>query len=177
MLIEKRRIFSVFLSSTGSDLDGERQAIYEALNRMQDCKCVRMEDFAAQPVPADVVCKNEVQLSDIFVGLVAFRHGALIDPGDMTSPSYTELEYDSALEAKLPILMHIAPDTFKEPHHARQNDEFLDKQLAFRDRIQAMPCTPEAWRDKELLAMFVVLAVRQQIDHLKGIKTPPQSAP
>lgn len=163
--INKRRIVSVFLSSTGSDLIAERDAVYDAINRMPECKCIRMEDFVADPRPAHVVCESEVQQSDLFVGLVAFRYGSVINPDDPESLSYTEIEYNAAEAVDLPILMHIAPVSFKEAIHARQDDKFFERQLKFREIIQrkTMACPPNAWEETMILAMFVVEAVRKQM--------------
>jgi hypothetical protein len=38
----------VFLSSTGRDLREHRQAAYEAIQRLDEFKCVRMEDFDSE---------------------------------------------------------------------------------------------------------------------------------
>ena len=37
----------IFLSSTGKDLHVYREAVYEAISKMEGVECVRMENFGA----------------------------------------------------------------------------------------------------------------------------------
>ena len=43
-------MLKVFLGSTFRDLKGHRQAVRDAINWLDGCKCIAMEDFALIPL-------------------------------------------------------------------------------------------------------------------------------
>ncbi|ADE15441.1 conserved hypothetical protein [Nitrosococcus halophilus Nc 4] len=53
-------MWKVFLSSTARDLADYRQAVYEAIHRLDGFHCVRMEDFGARDTVADTFCREKV---------------------------------------------------------------------------------------------------------------------
>jgi len=62
-------IRTVFLSSTGADLRDYREAAFLALQKLDDWKCVRMEDFEATDRGRGPFCRAEVKRCDLFIGL------------------------------------------------------------------------------------------------------------
>ena len=99
----------VFVSSTSRGLDGFRNAAREIiLNfRYAGLECfepVMMEDFGARDGQAREVCADAVLGCDILVGIIGVRYGSH-PPDDSTS--YTELEFQTAVEHGLSRLMFV----------------------------------------------------------------------
>lgn len=88
---------------------------------------------ASEEAPADV-CRREVSRSDIYVGLFGFRYGPMVPGG---SSSYQELEYRTALEAGIPLLLFMLGDDAVVPVTFVDSDlESLQRQRAFRQRLR-----------------------------------------
>jgi hypothetical protein len=54
-----------FLSSTGADLSEYRQKVYEAIQALDDWKCLRMEDFGARDWEVESFCLQRVRECDL----------------------------------------------------------------------------------------------------------------
>jgi hypothetical protein len=93
----------VFLSSTTVGLrsvrDVARQAIEDA-----GCDPIVMEEFGAVPDYPDSVCQDRIDTSDVYVGLIGWRHGSRPAESDQ---SYTEREYRYARLRGLPCLIFL----------------------------------------------------------------------
>ena len=100
-------MIKVFISSVQSEFAAERQALVEYLQ--SDALLGRFfQPFIFENVPAsnrkpDQVYLDEVQRSDLYVGLLGQVYGSV--PEDQPSP--TELEYNAATEHKLYRLMFL----------------------------------------------------------------------
>jgi len=123
---------TAFLSSTARDLAEYREAAYQAIQRMDDWKCKRMEDFGARDWAADDFCRAEVAKCDLLVGIVGHCYGSCPLGCD---ESFTEREYAAAVAANVPRLMFIAPEDFPLPANLIEPDEKREKQRAFRERV------------------------------------------
>lgn len=153
----------IFLSSTTRDVHEYRKAAHRAINRLEDYKCIWMEDFGARDWEADEFCRQNVAGCDIFAGIVGHCYGSCPKGSDK---SYAEREYDAAVAAEKPRLMFFAPEDFPVPANRIESSRKRNKQLAFRkrigeERIYATFASPE------LLAEQVVLAIYNwEKDHL-----------
>ncbi|MGA2136128.1 MAG: DUF4062 domain-containing protein, partial [Bryobacteraceae bacterium] len=126
------RVRRVFLSSTGADLKGYREAAYAALQKLDDWKVVRMEDFGARDWDVDTFCREQVRSCNLFIGVIGHRFGE--GPED-SETSFTQREYQAAVDAKVPRLLYLAPDDFAVPANLREPEWKLDAQDAFRKRL------------------------------------------
>jgi len=149
-------IRNVFLSSTAKDLDEYRQAVYRAIEGMDGYHCKRMEDFGARAWGADEFCRREVSKCELFVGIVGHLHGSC--PSG-SGQSYTEREYDVAVDCKKPCLMFIASESFALPASLREPEEKWLRQRAFRERISEA-CIRDDFNSPDNLAMRVLKAIR-----------------
>lgn len=153
----------VFLSSTARDLGEYREAVYREINRLEDYKCVWMEDFGARDREADEFCRQKVGECNIFVGIVGHCYGSCPKGSDK---SYTEREYDVAVAADMPRLMFFAPEDFPVPANRIESSRKRNKQRAFRRRVsdERLHAT---FTSPEVLAEQVVLAIHNwEKDHL-----------
>jgi len=123
----------VFLSSTGADLRTYREAAYAALHKLDDWHCVRMEDFGARNWDVDTFCRKEVRSCQLFVGIIGLRFG---DGPEGAKQSYTQREYQAAIDAKLPRLLFLTPEDFLVPGNLREPEWKLDAQDAFRQTLR-----------------------------------------
>lgn len=123
-----------FLSSTGRDLAEYRKAVCRAINGLDNWKCVRMEDFGARTRPAEAFDDDAVRACDLFIGILGHCYGS-IPKGQRTS--YTEKEYEAAINSHRPRLMFLAPDDFPVPAHLREDEDHWRRQKAFRAKVQA----------------------------------------
>jgi formylglycine-generating enzyme required for sulfatase activity len=126
-------IRKLFLSSTGADLRTYRDAAFAALQKLDDWHCIRMEDFGARDWDVDTFCQNQVKACHLFIGIIGHRFG---DGPQGANESYTQREYQAALEAKLPRLLFLAPDDFPVPANLREPGPKLDAQDAFRQSLR-----------------------------------------
>lgn len=122
----------VFLSSVVKGLEPFRQAVYEAIHRLDDHHCIRMEDFGARARDSAVTCRDKVEECDVFVGIVGHRYGSCPPDSDL---SYSEREYDIAKELGLRILMYVAPPDLEMAVSLREDDDLYKRQQAFRNRV------------------------------------------
>ncbi len=94
---------TVFVSSTFEDLKLHRRAVWTVLEQF-DVNVRGMEEFGARPdTPLDT-CLTEVEQSDVYVGIVAYRLGSI---DDASQKSFTQLEYEHARQLGRQILIYV----------------------------------------------------------------------
>ena len=94
---------NVFISSTFIDLEEYRKEIWQLLSQY-NVNVLGMEQFGARKETPLETCINEVERSDIYVGIIAQRLGS-IEPN--STKSYTQLEYEKAVELDKEILIYL----------------------------------------------------------------------
>ena len=92
----------IFLSSTARDLADYRNAVERAIKRTEgDYVCIRSEDWGARPdTPASFV-PEKVRDCDLMILLIGQMYGS---SPPCSETSFTELEYETALEDDIPVL-------------------------------------------------------------------------
>lgn len=130
------RRLTVFLSSTGKDLAGYREAVRRHLDRADAFLCDASEAWGARPLSAVPLCRQRVAGCDVFIGLIGHYRGWEPDPaGDPRS--ITEMEYDWAGEMNKPRLMFVAPESFASGLDLGMSEAEAQRQAAFRQRVLA----------------------------------------
>lgn len=118
----------VFLSSTYTDLVEHRKLMINEI-RKRKMIFVGMEDWGAiDYVPAEIIVE-EVNNSDIYVGVFGVRYGS-IDP--VTGISMTELEFLQAKVANKKMLLYLIKDTA----NVKVND--IEKHEAAREKLERL---------------------------------------
>lgn len=113
-----RQLFDVFLSSTLRDMKEERHQLTHALLRT-DFRPVHMETFPATRKRADQLIREMVLVCDYFVLLLGRQYGSIVRGSEV---SFTELEYDQARAAGIPVLaflLEVDDENTLEPQIAR----------------------------------------------------------
>jgi tetratricopeptide (TPR) repeat protein len=98
--------FTVFVCSTFDDLEPEREAVLDAIRRVQS-RHNAMEFFGARPGRPIDVCLDEVRKSDLLVVIVGLKYGSL--PSGM-EVSYSQAEYEEGVRLEKPCLVYLRDD-------------------------------------------------------------------
>jgi hypothetical protein len=134
MPAEKR--YQVFVSSTFSDLQDERQEVIQALLEL-DCMPAGMELFPAANEDQWTLIKRVIDDCDYYLVVVAGRYGSLGPDGT----SYTEMEYKYAVERGKPVMafLHEAPGKIPS-ERSETSTERRAKLEAFRALLEKKHC-------------------------------------
>ena len=98
--MEKR--YQVFISSTYEDLQDERKEVIQALLEL-DCIPAGMELFPASNEDQWSLIKRVIDDCDYYILIIGGRYGSINDNGK----SYTQMEYEYALDTGKPIISFI----------------------------------------------------------------------
>lgn len=160
--MSSRRQFTVYLSSTFTDLDVERKAAIDIVRRYG----IVLDSCRAGEEGVAATCTGDVRKCDLYVGIVAKRYGyrppAAENPRDL---SITEIEYESCRiegQPRIDRLMFLK---------TRFDEEFSDQPSAridaFRDRV-AKDQTAFPFKETADLRLALERAVRDASDRFHG---------
>lgn len=128
-------MFQIFISSTYEDLKEERQI---AVQKVLEYHCIPagMELFTAQSKTQWEIIKKWIDKSDIYLLMLGGRYGSIDDD---TNISYTEMEYNYAVENKKPIICLVLSDEYlnsrtKEIIKTYELDD--EKYKAFKNKVK-----------------------------------------
>lgn len=129
--------YQVFISSTFQDLQNARQEVSQALLRA-DCFPAGMELFPAADEEQFEFIKTVIDQSDYYIIISAGRYGS-IHPG--TGLSYTEMEYDYAVEIGKPVIRLLHKDPFNQlkGSHIERTDKGKELLEDFRTKMMTKP--------------------------------------
>lgn len=126
------RRYQVFISSTFTDLIDERREVIEALLEM-DAIPAGMELFAAGNTDQWTLIQQVIDQSDYYLVIVGGRYGSTTAEG----VSYTEKEYDYAIERNIPIMGFVHGDPNAIPAGKSELEPDARKKLdAFREKVK-----------------------------------------
>lgn len=123
----------VFISSTYRDLIEYRTAAIEAVEGTS-YQAVKMEVFGARSDEPLKACLEEIEQSDLFIGIYAHRYGYVPDGSDI---SITEMEYLHAKKLEKPIYCFVI-DEENQPWLPKwiEDEPGKSKLKDFKNRIQ-----------------------------------------
>ncbi|MDG6774619.1 DUF4062 domain-containing protein [Thiomicrorhabdus sp. ZW0627] len=154
--MEKR--YQIFVSSTYVDLQDERQHVLQALMEM-DCIPAGMELFPAADEEQWEFIKRVIDDCDYYLLIIGGKYGSLSSEGI----SYTEMEYDYAVEQGIKILalLHEAPDSL--PGTKIEIDpEAREKLNQFREKVSNGRLV-KFWNRADQLSGLVALSLSKTI--------------
>jgi len=148
------RRYQVFVSSTYEDLHEERREVMQALLAL-DCIPTGMELFPAADDDSWTHIQRFIAGCDYYVVIVGGRYGSKGPSGR----SFTEMEYDYAVEAGLPALafLHRTPGEIAASK-TEPTDEGRAALLAFRRKIETARHA-KYWNSSGDLAGTVTLSI------------------
>lgn len=149
--------YQVFVSSTFTDLKEERKAIIEGLLNAKYIPA-GMEMFSASNDEQFKYIKKIIDTCDYYVLIVGARYGS-INPS--TGKSFTEQEYDYAVEKGIPVLAFLHDDPYNLPVEKRddENRELLEN---FRNKASdGRMC--KMWHTSSELISSVIISLVEEV--------------
>ena len=137
-----RPIYRVFVSSTWLDLQPERRALMEALNRMEEMRFVGMEFFGNRPDDTHDASIDQVNVCEVFVGIIGFRYGSGI----------TEAEYRRARTLGLPCFAYFKREDGAWPELTDGDPALAAKLATFKQELLRGHTVKEFASPEELAA-------------------------
>lgn len=126
----------IFVSATSRDLRTARGLVAEGLRRME-CLPIVQDDFPPDYKSVRDMLRTKIQDCNAVVHLAGFYHGAEpqpIIPGP-DRRSFTQMEYEIAMELKLPCYVFLCGKDFPFDVHDPEPEDRQLLQLAHRDRL------------------------------------------
>jgi hypothetical protein len=125
----------VMVSSTARDLPEHRKEVLDACLR-QGMFPKMMEHLPASDAEAISASLKLVDEADIYVGVFAHRYGYVPKENNPRQISVTEMEYDRAVERKIPRLIFVIDKTHPLAIDDVEQGEGALKLKAFKERLQ-----------------------------------------
>lgn len=147
--------YQIFISSTYNDLVEERKKAADVI-LTAGCIPAGMENFVATDDEQFTVIKKVIDLCDYYVLIIGGRYGT-VNP--QTGKSYTEMEYDYAIEKKIPVLVFAIDNVDGLEESKKEKEELLKAKLvlfrnkALTNRMATM------WTDKESLSLKMLASI------------------
>ncbi len=154
--------YQVFLSSTYSDLVQERESIIKAILEMYHIP-IGMEMFSAEDEDQWEIIRRTIEVSDYYILVLGLRYGSKTSEGI----SFTQKEYEYALEKKIPVLAFIMKDTVSLPKDKRDDD--LLEISKFRELVLTNSKMAQFWETKDELIKNVSISLMKQIMQKPGV--------
>lgn len=159
------KMYRVFISSTFNDLQDERKEVIQALLGI-DCVPTGMEIFQATDDDQWNLIKKVIRSCDYYIVIVGSRYGS-IHP--QTGKSYTQMEYEYALQTGIPILGFVYKDIKSLPLNKIDN---ISKLEAFIKLVEKKMVrfwkTPEDLAKNVLLSLHKVISTHPRPGWIKG---------
>lgn len=159
-----KKKYSVFISSTFVDLEFERETIRKLVIDMGYIP-LGMESFPATNEEQFSYIKKVINDSDYYILVIGARYGSITEDGI----SFTEKEYDYALEQKKVVLafIHDSPGDF--PSKVVDDDPTLkDKLGAFRAKASGGRVV-KFWNTRDQLGYMAMTSLHQAVDNYPSI--------
>lgn len=156
--------YQIFVSSTYSDLQAEREHVINALTRIGYI-AVSMEQFPATDEEQLEYIQKIIDDSDYYVVIIRGKYGSLAPDG----VSFTEKECDYALEAKKPVLAF----PYKHPEELKvcETDNEPEKAIklkAFKTKLEAKRIV-KYWEDQSQLVNDIKDTIHDIVRRRPGV--------
>lgn len=154
--------YQVFISSTFRDLEEERSEIIKVILESYNIP-IGMEMFSAEDEDQWEIIRRTIEISDYYILILGLRYGSETSDGI----SFSQKEYEYALEKKIPILAFLLKDNVPLNKENRDND--LTKIDAFRKMVLSNNKMADFWSNKDELSKKISIALMKQIMQKPGI--------
>lgn len=146
--------YQIFVSSTFSDLKEERNVVSKSVLDLGHVPA-GMELFPAADIEQLTYIKKVIDECDYYLLVVGGRYGSINTDGI----SYTELEYDYAVQSGIPVLAFIHSNPSDIPVGKSDTDQGLSAKLsAFREKITTGRLV-QFWESKDALQAKAIISL------------------
>jgi hypothetical protein len=147
------RRYQVFVSSTFKDLEDERRAVMQALLELNSFPA-GMELFPASTDDQWTLIQRVIDDCDYYLVIVGGRYGSM----DAQGISYTEKEYDYAVQSKKTVLGFVHKNPGDIPARNTDRDPLVAAKLeAFRTKVMQKMCG--FWTNADQLGTIVTTSL------------------
>jgi len=158
----------VFICSTYSDLSAEREAVLEAIRKLQ-LQHDSMEFFGARSSLPLETCLEEVRRSDILVVIVGHKYGTLVP--DKTI-SFSEAEYSEGYRLGKPCLVYLRDENVPIlPKHIEREPQKIQALESFKERLKERH-TVATFKGANDLAVSVAADLSRTVQALEETQRP-----
>ncbi|MGP2656519.1 DUF4062 domain-containing protein [Malaciobacter sp. WC5094] len=148
--------YQIFVSSTYTDLIEQRDKIIKTILEMYHIP-IGMEMFSADDDEQWETIRKTIDNSDYYILVLGLRYGSISDDG----LSFTEKEYNYALEKNKPILSFLLDKD--APLTQKDRDDDLTHIDSFRNKVLTNKKMADFWSNSDELTTKVSLALMKQI--------------
>lgn len=125
--------YQVFISSTYVDLKEERKKICDAVLTLYQIP-IGMEMFSAADEEQWEIIKSHIDDTDFYVLIIGNRYGSVIKDGPDAGISYTEKEYNYAVDNGVPVLAFLIDEEVPvKPSFVEK--KYQDELAAFKEKV------------------------------------------
>lgn len=157
----------VFVSSTTKDLGEARNKVCDQLLQL-DIQPHSMDSYTSGPETAKERDDDEVKDCESLVIIVGHLYG---ESPTGEEKSYTELEYEAAVESSMDVYPFLASDKFPLSPNLREYDATYKKLQAFRERLEEKH-TQKYFDNVDKLCAEVAAALPRAVEQKGRISVP-----
>jgi hypothetical protein len=154
--------YQIFISSTYEDLKEEREEVIKAILKLYHIP-IGMEMFSAEDEEQWEIIKRTIDSSDYYILILGLKYGSKTKEGI----SFTQKEYEYAIEQKIPILSFHLNEDVALPGYKRDNNLFKVKN--FRQIVKQNSKMSEWWSSKDELGKNVSVSLINQINNKPAV--------
>lgn len=152
--------YQFFISSTYEDLKEERNKAIQAILTMNQFP-IGMEMFSAADDDQWKIIKEAIDSSDFYILLIGNKYGSI---EEATGISYTEKEFDYAVEKKIPILAFIADSSMSMTQDKIETDpQKAIKVNSFKEKVKQSGRYVKFWKNIDNLETLISQSVSKAV--------------
>ncbi len=156
--LEKK--YQFFISSTYEDLKEERTKAIQAILTMNQFP-IGMEMFSAANDDQWKIIKEAIDSSDFYILIIGNRYGSI---EKTTGISYTEKEFDYAVEKKIPVLAFIVDSSVGMiPDRFDSNPQNIAKLRAFKEKVKQSGRYVKFWKNVDNLETLISQSISKAV--------------
>ena len=148
--LEKK--YQFFISSTYENLKEERNKAIQAILTMNQFP-IGMEMFSAADDDQWKIIKEAIDSSDFYILIIGNRYGSI---EETTGISYTEKEFDYAVERKIPVLAFIVDSSVSMiPDRFDSDPQKIAKLSVFKEKVKQSGRYVKFWKNVDNLETLI----------------------
>lgn len=152
--------YQFFISSTYEDLKEERNKAIQAILTMNQFP-IGMEMFSAADDDQWKIIKEAIDSSDFYILIIGNRYGSI---EETTGISYTEKEFDYAVERKIPVLAFIADSSVSMiPDRFDSEPQKIAKLNAFKEKVKRSGRYVKFWKNVDNLETLISQSISKAV--------------